>query len=188
MFDIEKNGIEVRVYTAADIVKYMGVMNDPRYETDDLFLCIWKSISGGDKSNYEILSGGEVISDGLFVQKGLKRDQLYKFMGYVTYDFAWPQPWSDSPEGQAVMRQHGWKGPGNHYPSLVWCYRGPGQERASIFGSPVFDDDVIKDMGREILEDLHNENVTMVSWPFLDKESETVDPDFDPDLDPVETS
>lgn len=196
MFDVIMNGQKVRVYTAGDIKKYMSVVNDPRYDLDDFFLCVWKSLSGGEKSSYELMAGGEIISDGLFVRKSMTRSELYDLMGYQTLDFAWPEPWSDSPEGVIAMKRHGWKGPGTSYPSLVWVYKGPGEERSSIFGRPVFDSDVIKDMGRQILDMLHNGPIEPVKWPYVkeseDSEnvgltSETVDPDFDPDLDAMET-
>lgn len=189
MFDVTMNGEKVRVYTAADIKKYMSVVNDPRYDLGDFFLCIWKSRSGGEKTSYELIAGGEVISDGLFVRKHLTRKELYDLMGYETLDFAWPEPWSDSPEGQAAFISHGYKGPGSTRPNLAWVYKGPGEERSSIFGRPVFDSDVIDDMGREILDRLHSdhESIEHISWPFYQEDPETVDPDFDPDLAAMES-
>lgn len=147
MFRVNLNNIELIVFTSEEIEKYMTAVNDPRYTSPDSFFVS--------------------LGDDLYIRKELTRQNLYLAMGYKVYDFAYPQPWSDSPDAIRLFKTHSkpievkdpetgettvrtWQ-KGDHIPALVWCYDPPeDSDRASLFGYPVFDTTVIRNMGKAI--------------------------------------
>lgn len=171
MFSVKINDVSIMAYTLETLQKYMTCANDPRFEPDDLFL---------------------KVSDGLYIRKTLTRGDLYKAMGYETFDFAYPEPWADSVQAKILFAQWGdrvkmkdpvsgeeitrpWR-PGDPRPSLVWSYDPPkGSDRHSVFGYPVFDRQVLADLGRVIQDKLKAGEIERFDHIFDKKEN-------DPDL------
>lgn len=174
------NDVKIMVYTKQDTIKYDQVAGDPR-----------PYIRTGV---YPFLD----LGNSLFTRSSLTRGDLYKAMGYKTFDFAFPQPWADSPEGQVLMSRYGksqpivdpdtgkttgyrpWKVT-DGYPALVWCYDPKdGSDRSPIFGYPVFDRDVISALGQKIHDMIcsipTDPAIEHIKWPWAD-------PDYDPDLE-----
>lgn len=173
MFNVNLNGVSIMVYDQHNIDQYLRIAGDPRKTAADLFL---------------------KVSDSLYIRRTLTRADLYKAMGYQVFDFAFPEPWADSPAALHLFETYGDKIPykdpetgqekirrwqkGDPRPSLVWCYDAKeGEDRPSIFGYPVFDRQVIRDLGRVIIEKLAAGEVEHISTDWLDKR--------DPDLHPL---
>lgn len=171
MFSVTINEVQIMAYTLETLQKYMSCANDPRFEPDDLFL---------------------KVSDGLYIRRTMTRGDLYKAMGYQTFDFAYPEPWADTVQAKILFAQHGdrvkMKDPvsgeeitrswrvGDPRPSLVWCYDPPkDSDRHSVFGYPVFDRQVLSDLGRVIKSKLLAGEIVRYDHIFDKK-------DNDPDL------
>lgn len=175
MLYVNQNDQNILIYSESDIADYVRVAGDPRLDPESVCLD---------------------LGHGLFCRSNLTRKDLYQFMGYKTFDYAFPQPWADSPEGQKLFIEKGRKSDitdpetgevtgkrpwrrGDRYPALVWCYDAPeGSDRDySIFGYPVFDCDVLAKMGRKIREMILSQDpaIEHVKSPWKD-------PEFDADL------
>ena len=80
------------------------------------------------------------LGNGLYVDKfALRRDDLYKAMGYITFDWAYPIDWAKAQRKAANGR---WAN--DNTPQLVWCYDN------NNFGEPVYDNDVIRALGNAV--------------------------------------
>jgi hypothetical protein len=171
MFYVNLNGINLMIYTLETVQKYMQVSGDPRYTKDDLFLD---------------------LGDGLYTRRTLTRGDLYKAMGYQTFDFAYPEPWADSPQALDLFKTYGdlipyedpetgqrkvrsWQ-PGDPRPRLVWCYDADKEgDRPSIFGYPVFDKQVIRDLGQAVRAKAMIGEVDHIDTSWLDKKENDAD-------------
>ncbi len=116
------------------------------------------------------------LGNGLYVDKfNLRRDDLYKAMGYKTFDWAYPIDWA-----RAQRKAGNGRWANDNTPQLVWSYDD------GNFGCPVYDDDVIRALGNAIQSELVNGNVEFVNMDaiiFIDyQQAHTINFDVKHDL------
>ncbi len=165
MFFVTFDTVKLMIYTLETVHKFIKVSGDPRYNADDLFLN---------------------LGNGFYTRKTLTRGELYKAMGYNSFDFAYPEPWGDSTNGQIFFarwadlvkeedpetgetRVRTWRR-GDQRPAIVWSYDpSDDPDQSEIFGYPVSDKEVIQNLGRAVKAKAMAGAIDSIDPSFLDK-------------------